>query len=55
MPSQEESLILEDKHARKKGQLEGKGACVREVDKVCMQSRPNDARVRVFIMYCKRW
>jgi hypothetical protein len=48
-------LVLEEKHARRKGQLEGKEACVREAGKECMQGRPNDARVRVFVMYCNGW
>jgi hypothetical protein len=42
----------EEKHERRKGQLEGKEAHVREVGKAHMQGIPNDARVRVFVMYC---
>jgi hypothetical protein len=29
-PSQEKRLFLEEKHERRKGQLEGKATCVRE-------------------------
>jgi hypothetical protein len=42
----------EEKHERKKGQLEGKATRVREACEAHMQGRPNDARVRVFAMYC---
>jgi hypothetical protein len=51
-PSQEKRLFLEEKHARRKRQLEGKATCAREAGEACMQGRPNDARVRVFVMYC---
>jgi hypothetical protein len=44
--------FLEEKHERRKGQLEGKEACVREEGEAHMQGRPNDVRVRVFVMYC---
>ena len=37
----------EEKHERRKGQLEGKATRVMEVGKACMQGIPNDARVRV--------
>ena len=53
--SQQERLFLEEKNARRKGQLEGKETCVREACEACMQGRPNDTRVRVFIMYCNDW
>jgi hypothetical protein len=46
---------LEEKHARRKIQLEGKIACVREVGEVHMQGRDNNSRVRVFVMYCNGW
>jgi hypothetical protein len=42
----------EEKNERRKGKLEGKEACLREVGKVRMKGRPNDTRVRVFAMYC---
>jgi hypothetical protein len=42
----------EEKHERRKEQLEGKEACVREACDVRMQGRPNDDRVSVFAMYC---
>jgi hypothetical protein len=53
-PSQEERLFLEEKHARKR-QLEGKATRVREAGEAHMQGRPNDARVRVFVMHCNGW
>jgi hypothetical protein len=46
---------LEEKHARRKRQLEGKAARVREVGEAHMQGRPKDIRVRVFVMYCNGW
>jgi hypothetical protein len=46
---------LEEKHARRKGQLEGKATRVREAGEAHMQGRPNDTRVRVFVMYCNGW
>jgi hypothetical protein len=52
MPSQEERLFLEEKHARGKIQLEGKATCVREVEEAHMQGIPNDTRVRVFVIHC---
>ena len=42
----------EENHERRKGQLEGKVACLREAGESHMQGRPNDARFRVFVMYC---
>jgi hypothetical protein len=53
--SQEERLFLEDKHARRKGKLEGKAAHAREEGEGRMQGIPNDTRVRVFLMYCNGW
>jgi hypothetical protein len=44
--------ILEEKNERRKGKMEGKEAHVREVGEACMQGRPNNSRVRVFLMYC---
>jgi hypothetical protein len=38
--TQEERLFLEEKHARRKGQLEGKEARVREVGEACIQGIP---------------
>jgi len=38
---------LEEKHARRKRQLEGKATCVREAGEAQIKGRPNDARVRV--------
>jgi hypothetical protein len=46
---------LEEKQARRKGQLEGKAVCVREVGETRIQGIPNGARVRVFVMYCNGW
>jgi hypothetical protein len=43
---------LEEKHVRRKGKLEGKVAHVREAGEARMKGIPNDARVRVFLMYC---
>jgi hypothetical protein len=48
-------LFLEEMHARRKAQLEGKATCVRESGKERMQGIPNDVRVRVFVMYCNTW
>jgi hypothetical protein len=42
----------EEWHERRKIQLEGKDSCVREAGEVHMKGRPNDARVRFFVMYC---
>jgi hypothetical protein len=42
----------EEKHERRKGQMEGKATCVREAGEAHMQGRPNNTRVRVFVMYC---
>jgi hypothetical protein len=42
----------EENHKRRKGQLEGKTTRAREAGQVHMQGRPNDVRVRVFVMYC---
>jgi len=53
--SREERIFLEENHARRKGQLEGKSAHVIEAEEARMQGRPNDARVRVFVMYCNGW
>jgi hypothetical protein len=47
-----EGYFWEKKHERKKGQLEGKATRAREACEACMQGIPNDARVRVFPMYC---
>jgi hypothetical protein len=46
---------LEEKHAKRKGDIEGKATRVREAGEVRMQERPNDARVKVFLMYCNGW
>jgi hypothetical protein len=46
---------LEEKHARRKGQLEGKETRVREACEVCMHGIPKDARVKVFVIYCNGW
>jgi hypothetical protein len=43
---------LEEKHVRRKFQLEGKPVHAREVGEERMQGIPNNARVRVFVMYC---
>jgi hypothetical protein len=43
---------MQGEHARKKGQLEGRETCAREACEASMQGRNNDARVRVFVMYC---
>jgi hypothetical protein len=43
---------LEEKNVKRKGQLEGKEKRVREEGEACMQERPYNARVRVFVMYC---
>jgi hypothetical protein len=48
-------IFLEEKHARRKGQLEGKATHVRYAGEVHMQGRPNDSRVKVFLMYCNGW
>jgi hypothetical protein len=42
----------EENHQRKKVQLEGKATHVRESCEVHMEGGPNDARVRVFAVYC---
>ena len=51
-PSQGERLFLEENHARRKRQLKGKVACVREAGETHMQGRQNDTTVRVFVMHC---
>jgi hypothetical protein len=51
MPSQEKRLFWEEKHARRKGHLEGKARGVREASKARMQGIPRDTRDRVFVMY----
>jgi hypothetical protein len=51
-PIKEKGYFREEKHERKKGQLEGKKTRVRDACEESMQGRPNDARVRVFAMYC---
>jgi hypothetical protein len=53
-PVRRKGYFWEEKHERKKGKLEGKATRVREACKACMQGRPNDARVRVFAIYCNR-
>jgi hypothetical protein len=42
----------EEKNERRKGQLKGKAPRVREEGETRMEGRPNDTRVRVFVMYC---
>jgi hypothetical protein len=53
--NQKERLFLEEKHARGKRQLEGKEARAREAGEAHMHGRPNNARVRVFVMHCNGW
>jgi hypothetical protein len=55
LPARNLEFKIDLKHARRKRQLEGKATCVREEGEACMQGRPNDARVRVFVMYCNGW
>jgi len=43
---------LEEKHAIRKWQLEGKEECAREAGEACMHGRPNESRVSVFVMHC---
>jgi hypothetical protein len=42
----------EEKHERRKGQLEGKTTHVREAGRAHMQGRHNDTRLGFFLMYC---
>jgi hypothetical protein len=51
-PSHEKRIFWEDKHVRRKGQLEGKATHVREAGEAHMQGIPNDTRFRFFVMYC---
>jgi hypothetical protein len=51
-PIKGKGYFWEEKHERKKGQLEGKATLAREACDACMQGIPNDARFRVFAMYC---
>jgi hypothetical protein len=51
-PVKGKGYFWEEKNKRKKGQLEGKSARARKACKARMQGRPNDTRVRVFVMYC---
>jgi hypothetical protein len=52
VPVRRKGCFWEEKYERKKGQLEGKTTCVREACKAHIQGRPNEARVRVFAIYC---
>jgi hypothetical protein len=51
-PVKGKCYFWEEKHERKKGQLEGKETRAREACEAHMKGRPNDSRVRVFAMYC---
>jgi hypothetical protein len=43
---------LEEKNARRKRNLEGKSTCSSGVGEARMKGRPNDVRVRFFVMNC---